>query len=98
MKEKIIPPQIKPKNDKGYHEIIRNGKKMNAIVSNAKVFNELVEKYGSFEKFLDSFREASYEDRLKTLSTQFKWLGRTGAHFFLWSIAEDAPPCEEIIA
>jgi len=148
MHQKIIPPQIKPKNEKGYHEIlmkavfnagfsykvvntkwegirevfngfdpfkisqwtvddvyhavnspkvIRNSRKINAIVSNAKIFIELSNKYGSFENYLKSFRDKSYEEKSNQLSKQFKWLGPTGAHFFLWSVGEDVPPCEEIV-
>ncbi|MBY8991904.1 MAG: DNA-3-methyladenine glycosylase I [Candidatus Lokiarchaeota archaeon] len=148
MYQKVVPPQKKPKMDKGYFEIlskavfnagfsyrvvdakwegikevfydfdpftiskwtvdevsfalnspkiIRNPKKVNAIVSNAKIFLELVEKYGSFEKYLKTFREEPYEERQKILSNQFKWMGPTGAHFFLWSVGENAPPCEQVI-
>ncbi|MFX0040846.1 MAG: DNA-3-methyladenine glycosylase I, partial [Candidatus Heimdallarchaeota archaeon] len=62
-------------------KIIRNYKKVNAIVSNAKVFMEILEKYGSFDNYLKSFREKTYEEKQKILSKQFKWLGPTGAHF-----------------
>ncbi|MFX1431212.1 MAG: DNA-3-methyladenine glycosylase I [Promethearchaeota archaeon] len=78
-------------------KIIRNYKKVNAIVSNAKVFMEILEKYGSFDNYLKSFREKTYEEKQKILSKQFKWLGPTGAHFFLWSVGEDAPACEQIL-
>ena len=78
-------------------KIIRNSRKVNVIVSNANMFLELLEKYGSFNKYLKSFRNKPYEERRKILSKQFKWLGPTGAHFFLWSVGEDAPPCEEVI-
>jgi len=148
MYQKVVPPREKPKDDKGYFEllskavfnagfsykvvrnkwegtmevfhefepkilskwtvdeisdalespkIIRNSKKVTAIVSNAKVFLEIVKKHKSFENFLNSFRDKCYEEKQKILSKQFKWLGPTGAHFFLWSVGEDAPPCEEII-
>jgi 3-methyladenine DNA glycosylase Tag len=148
MYQKVAPPRNKPKDEKGYFEIlskavfnagfsyqvvrnkwegimevfhefdpniiskwtndeisialsspkiIRNSRKVTAIVSNAKLFLELIEKHGTFENYLKSFRDKCYEDRQKILSKQFKWLGPTGAHFFLWSIGEDAPPCEEII-
>ncbi|MFW9825686.1 MAG: DNA-3-methyladenine glycosylase I [Candidatus Thorarchaeota archaeon] len=148
MYQKVAPPRIKPKDDKGYFEIlskavfnagfsyevvrnkwkgikeafhefnpevianwtvdeisealespkiIRNSKKVTAIVSNAKVFLDIVSKYGSFENYLKSFGDKCYEDRQKIIAKQFKWLGPTGAHFFLWSVGEDAPPCEEII-
>ena len=148
MTQKIIPPQQKPKDEKGYFEIlskavfnagfsyqvvntkwngtkevfddfdpqivsrwtndeifnalespniIRNGKKVKAIVSNAKIFLELVEKFKSFDNYLESFRDKPYEDKQQMIAKQFKWLGPTGAHFFLWSVGEDAPPCEAII-
>jgi 3-methyladenine DNA glycosylase Tag len=148
MYQKVIPPRKKPKDEKGYFEIlskavfnagfsyqvvnnkwkgikqvfrefepeivsnwtvdevsealtspkiIRNARKVNAIVSNAKVFLDLVKEHGSFESYLKSFREESYEERQKILSKQFKWLGPRGAHFFLWSIGEDAPSCEQDI-
>ncbi|MFW9827708.1 MAG: DNA-3-methyladenine glycosylase I [Candidatus Thorarchaeota archaeon] len=77
-------------------KIIRNSKKVNAIVSNAKVFLEILEEHGSFKNYLDSFCEKTYEERQKILSKRFKWLGPTGAHFFLWSVGEDAPPCEQV--
>ena len=148
MAQKIIPPQEKPIDEKGYFEIlskavfnagfsyqvvrtkwegikevfndfdpeiisnwtidevsdalespkiIRNSRKVNAIVSNAQIFLELVRKHHSFENYLGSFREKCYEDKQQIIAKQFKWLGPTGAHFFLWSIGEDAPPCEALI-
>ena len=78
-------------------KIIRNSRKVNAIVSNAKVFLEILEKHGSFKNYLDTFCEEPYEERQKILSKKFKWLGPTGAHFFLWSVGEDATPCEQIL-
>ena len=78
-------------------KIIRNSKKVKAIVSNAKVFLEILEVHGSFDNYLKSFREKSYEEKQKILSKQFKWLGPTGAHFFLWSVGEEAPPCELVL-
>ena len=148
MYQKVVPPRNKPKDDKGYFEIlskavfnagfsyqvvrnkwegtkevfhdfdpeilsnwtvdeisdalespkiIRNSRKVTAIVSNAKVFLDIVKKHKSFENFLKSFEEKPYEEKQKILSKLFKWLGPTGSHFFLWSIGEDAPPCEEIV-
>ncbi|MFX1323873.1 MAG: DNA-3-methyladenine glycosylase I, partial [Promethearchaeota archaeon] len=78
-------------------KIIRNSKKVNAIITNASTFLDIVKKFGSFEDYLKSFRDKSYEDRQKVLSKQFKWLGPTGAHFFLWSVGEDAAPCEQVV-
>ncbi len=148
MHQKIVPPRNKPKDEKGYFEIlskavfnagfsyqvvrnkwedikevfhdfepeiiskwtvdeisgalsspkiIRNSRKVIAIVSNAKVFLELLGKYITFDNYLKSFRDKPYEEKQRILSKQFKWLGPTGAHFFLWSVGENAPPCEQII-
>jgi len=148
MAQKIIPPQEKPIDEKGYFEIlskavfnagfsyqvvrskwegikevfnefnpeiisnwtidevadalespkiIRNSRKVKAIVSNAQIFLELVRKHHSFENYLGSFREKCYEDKQQIIAKQFKWLGPTGAHFFLWSIGENAPPCEAVL-
>lgn len=148
MHQKVIPPRKKPRDDKGFFEIlskavfnagfsyqvvnskwkdirevfhdfdpeilsnwtideisfalespkiIRNSKKVNAIISNSKIFLEIIGKFGSFENYLKSFRNKPYEEKQEVLSKRFKWLGPTGAHFFLWSVGEDAPPCEEII-
>jgi 3-methyladenine DNA glycosylase Tag len=78
-------------------KIIRNSRKVTAIVSNAKVFLDIIKKHKSFDNFLKSFCDKSYDERRKILSKKFKWLGMTGAHFFLWSVGEDAPPCEQVI-
>ncbi|MBY8988244.1 MAG: DNA-3-methyladenine glycosylase I, partial [Candidatus Lokiarchaeota archaeon] len=78
-------------------KMIRNSRKVKAIVSNAKIFLELIDKHRSFENYLKSFRNKSYEEKQQILAKQFKWLGPTGAHFFLWSIGEDVPPCETVI-
>ncbi len=78
-------------------KIIRNSRKVTVIVSNAKVFLEIVDTFGSFETYLKSFQDKPYEEKQKILSKKFKWLGPTGAHFFLWSIGEDATPSEEVI-
>lgn len=78
-------------------KIIRNSRKVKSIVSNAQIFLELVRKHRSFENYLESFRKKCYEEKQQIIAKQFKWLGPTGAHFFLWSIGEDAPPCEALI-
>ena len=71
-------------------KIIRNSRKVKAIVSNARVFLQLQKEHGSFENYLKSFQNKPYEEKQKILSKKFKWLGPTGAHFFLWSIGENA--------
>lgn len=64
-------------------KIIRNSRKVNAITSNSKIFLDIIKKFGSFENYLKSFRNKPYEEKQEILSKKFKWLGPTGAHFFL---------------
>lgn len=78
-------------------KIIRNSNKVTAIVSNASVFLNLVKKHGSFKNYLDSMNQKNYDEKVKVLSKQFKWLGPTGVYFFLWSVGEEVPPHEEVI-
>lgn len=78
-------------------KIIRNSKKVKAIVFNAKIFLEIIKEQGSFKNYLSSFEDKLYEEKLKILSKKFKWLGPTGSHFFLWSVGEDVPRCDQVI-
>jgi len=94
--QKVVPPRKKPKNDKGYFEILSKAV-FNAGFSYQVVRNKWKGTMEVFHEFnyLNSFRDNSYEEKQKVLSRQFKWLGPGGAHFFLWSIGENAPPCEQ---
>jgi len=78
-------------------KIIRNHRKVTAIISNAKTFLDIIKEHKSFENYLGSFRDKPYDVRQDIISKPFKWLGPTGAHFFLWSVGEEAPSCEQII-
>jgi DNA-3-methyladenine glycosylase I len=78
-------------------KIIRNYRKVNAIVANAKIFLDIIKEHKSFVNYIKSFRNKPYEERQKIISNRFKWLGPAGAHFFLWSVGEEAPSCEQII-
>ncbi|MHA2092280.1 MAG: DNA-3-methyladenine glycosylase I [Candidatus Kariarchaeaceae archaeon] len=74
--------------------IIRNKRKIDATVENARVFLELVHTHGSFANYMDTIRDNPYLEISKILTNQFKWLGRTGAYFFLWCVEEDVPKWE----
>lgn len=76
-------------------DMIRNTKKIKAIISNAQRFNELVEEHGSFSNYVDTITRLPYEERKKLLVSNFKWLGKTGAYFFLYCIDDDVPNWEE---
>ncbi len=76
--------------------IIRNRRKIEAIISNAQRMLELDKSFGSFQNYLRSHR--SFEELLKDLHKQFKFLGDTGSYYFLWAVGEEVPPHEEFLA
>jgi 3-methyladenine DNA glycosylase Tag len=73
--------------------IIRNRRKVEAIVSNASRLLELEASYGGFQKYLRSFD--SFDELIKDLRKQFKYLGDMGSYYFLWVVNEKVPPYEE---
>jgi 3-methyladenine DNA glycosylase Tag len=75
--------------------IVRNGQKIQATIDNAQTMRDLIAEHGSFHAYLRSLDDLTYEERSKTLSKRFKWLGRTGVFFFLWSVEEEVPAWEE---
>ena len=75
--------------------IIRNGRKIEGTLHNARVMRDLSAQHGSFHSYLRSLDGLPYPERSNTLAKQFKWLGKTGTYFFLWSVAEDVPDWEE---
>ena len=75
--------------------IVRNGRKIQATIDNARTLRDLVAQHGSFHAYLRSLDGQPYSQRSKALSQQFKWLGKTGVYFFLWSVGEDVPAWEE---
>ncbi len=76
--------------------IIRNRRKIEAIVSNARRMLELDNSFGGFRNYLRSHN--SFEELLKDLHKQFKFLGDTGSYYFLWVVGEKVPPHEEFLA
>ncbi|HKZ42480.1 MAG TPA: DNA-3-methyladenine glycosylase I [Candidatus Hodarchaeales archaeon] len=75
--------------------IIRNIRKVRAVVSNAQEFLSVVKEYGSFREYIEKNREKPYPERSKILTRRFKWLGRTGVFFFLFSVNEEVPDWTE---
>ncbi len=76
--------------------IIRNRRKIAAIVSNAQRMLELNKSFGNFRNYLRS--HSSFEELLKDLHKQFKFLGDTGSYYFLWVVGEKVPPHEQFLA
>jgi DNA-3-methyladenine glycosylase I len=76
-------------------DIVRNARKIQATVDNARLMQRLIAEHGSFQAYLRSLDRLSWQDRRKTLSKTFNYLGPTGVYFFLWSVGEEVPPWEE---
>lgn len=85
--------------DYGEHEVesilndkpmIKNKRKVDACIENAKTFRPIVGKYGSFQKFVDSFEPTKSDTNLKRLKEdlqqRFKGLGGITTYHFLTSI------------
>ena len=75
--------------------LVRNRRKLEATVSNAQRMLELIDEHGSFHAYLRSIDGQSYQARVKTLTSEFSHLGRTGAFVFLHCVNEPHPPWEE---
>ena len=73
--------------------VVRNYRKLMAIVSNAKKILELDKEYGSFQKYLRS--HDSFDEILKAIRKDFKFMGPSGIYVFLYVIGEDVIPHEE---
>ena len=75
--------------------IIRNRRKIEAIISNAGRMLELEKEHGTFQAYLRS--KPDYADLVKDLRKNFKFLGDTGAYYFLYVVGEEVPPHEEVL-
>lgn len=70
--------------------IIRNRGKIKAIIQNAQNFVAIKQRYGSFQKYLDSMDKSdNYAAVVKTLINNFKWLGPSSATTFLYTVGEN---------
>ena len=75
-------------NDAG---IIRNRRKILATSDNATTMLELIATHGSFHNYLRSLDHLDYYAKVKVLTAQFSWLGRTSAFVFLHCVNEETP-------
>jgi DNA-3-methyladenine glycosylase I len=76
--------------------IVRNRSKIEATVENAETILGLEEEFGSFRKYLRSHPD--FESTVSDLRKRFKWLGDSGAYYFLHVVKEPVPPHEEWMA
>jgi Methyladenine glycosylase len=73
--------------------IIRNRRKIEATVHNAEELVELERQYGSFRDYLRSHE--GFEATVADLRKRLKFVGDTGAYYFLYVVGEEVPPHEE---
>jgi DNA-3-methyladenine glycosylase I len=73
--------------------VIRNRKKLEATVQNAETIIALDREHGGFDRHLSS--HGSFEDTAADLCRNFRFLGDSGAHYFLWGVAEPVPSYQE---
>ena len=90
----LTPPEIDRLTEDT--RIIRNRKKIEATVHNAGTMVELDRKHGGFKKYLRS--HGGFEDTVTDLRKRFKFVGDTGAYYFLHVVGEPVPPHEEWMA
>ena len=73
--------------------IIRNRRKIEATITNAETMLKLDGDPGGFTGWLRS--HADFEATVAALRGEFRFLGDTGAYFFLYVVGEQVPPHEE---
>jgi 3-methyladenine DNA glycosylase Tag len=73
--------------------IVRNRRKIEATIENAQTLLELDEQPGGFTGYLRS--HSDFEALVADLRRNFRWLGDTGAYFFLYVVGEPVPSHED---
>ena len=73
--------------------VIRNRRKLAAIVHNAQRMIDLDDEHRGFEGYLRS--HADFDETVKDLRSQFKFLGEMGCYYFLHVVGEEVPPHDE---
>src|SRR5207253_8435203 len=73
--------------------VIRNRAKLEGTVDNAQTLLELDAEHGGFRRYLRS--HDGFEATVADLKRQFRFLGDTGAYYFLYVVGEEVPPHDE---
>ena len=73
--------------------VIRNRAKLEGTVDNAQTLLELDAEHGGFRRYLRT--HGDFESTVADLKRQFRFLGDTGAYYFLYVVGEEVPPHEE---
>jgi 3-methyladenine DNA glycosylase Tag len=75
--------------------IIRNRRKIEATVHNAEEMVELERQHGSFRDYLRS--QGDFEATVADLRKRLKFVGDTGAYYFLYVVGEEVPSHQEFM-
>ena len=73
--------------------VIRNRRKLEAVVTNARKMIDLDKSHGGFKNYLRS--HGGFDETVKDLRKQFKFMGEMGAFHFLYVVGEQVPSYEE---
>ncbi len=73
--------------------MIRNRKKIEAIVANAQRLVDLDAEYKGFANYLRA--QGSFDDTVAALRGDFRFLGDSGAYYFLYGVGEPVPSRSE---
>ena len=73
--------------------VIRNRRKLEAVVTNARRMEELDAAHGGFRNYLRS--HGGFQDTVKDLRKQFKFMGESGCYYFLYVVGEEVPSYED---
>jgi DNA-3-methyladenine glycosylase I len=76
--------------------IVRNRRKVEATVDNALEMEALDREHDGFRKYLRS--HGSFDETVADLKRHFRFLGDTGAYYFLHVVGEKVPSHEEWMA
>jgi 3-methyladenine DNA glycosylase Tag len=76
--------------------LVRNRRKIEATIENAQTMLDLDREYKGFGRYLKSFSD--FDAVSADLVKRFKFLGATGAYYFLWVVGEEVPPHEDWMA
>ena len=77
----------------GDERIIRSRPKIEATIDNAQAMLELDAEHGGFGRYLAS--HGGFDETVADLKRQFRFIGDSGAYFFLYMVDEPVPPHEE---
>jgi DNA-3-methyladenine glycosylase I len=76
--------------------VVRNRRKVEATVDNALEMEALDREHDGFRKYLRS--HGSFDETVADLKRHFRFLGDTGAYYFLHVVGEKVPSHEEWMA